>query len=233
MSSPSQSQWLHSFFISPFLSFELFLRRLTIYSSRLFSTYSQMLSLIYVYCVLQLVGIVWAFMTNLALALGLKLAEEVGRGALEFTESTWRKREILATVYVVYATFRVVFKFMQKSVYCITQSMNDFPRARSKIVRMGGRSPGKGERLFVLLLGTFLPHLVVSLSLVFTQHLDCRTDGRSHLMRDTLCHDLPFQYISKSYVLPRKILSLTLLLSLIQYSIVLLNQFPSWSKAFR
>ena len=224
-------------FLHPFYSFEFFLRKLTLLFDKTYTQYSVFFSLIYMYCVLQLVGIVWAFMTNLAVALGLRVATEISTSAIELNESNesdskWRKREICSTVYVVYATFRVVFKFMQKSVNTITQSLNDFPHARTKIVQIGNSK--KGANLFVVLLGTFLPNLVISISLIVTRNLDCDViDNDEKTLRDRICFDLPFQYISKSFHLPRKILTMTLILSLIQYSIVLLNQFPNWSKAFR
>jgi len=225
-------------FLHPFYSFEFFLRQLTLLFDRTYNKYGTFFSLIYCYCVLQLVGIVWAFMTNLAVALGLRVATEISTSAIEFAEtsstgesSSWRKREICATVYVVYATFRCCFKFMQKSVSTITQSVNDFPHARTKIIKLGNSSAG--SNLFIILLGTFLPNLVISISLIFTKHLDCSVEPQeTKTLRDRICFDLPFQYISKSYDLPRKILTITLILSLIQYAIVLLNQFPSWSKAF-
>ena len=113
---------------------------------------------------LQVVGLLWAFVTNAAVSLGLMVAKEISSTATDFFEtslsdssSNLRKREILATFYVVYSTFRVVMKFLNGCVTTVWQSLNDFPKARRQVHAFAGT---KATPIFV---ATFLPIVLMSL----------------------------------------------------------------------
>ena len=98
---------------------------------------ASILSMLYLYIILQLVGLLWAFVTNAAVSLGLMVAKEIGSGNLSVL--VWiRKREMVATFYVIYSTFRVVMQFLNCCVSTVWQSLNDFPKARRQITGTQG-----------------------------------------------------------------------------------------------
>jgi len=65
----------------PFAIAEQCFRLCTSFFSLIDSYQASLLSMLYLYIILQLVGLLWAFVTNAALSLGLMVAKEVGKNA--------------------------------------------------------------------------------------------------------------------------------------------------------
>eukprot|EP00520_Triparma_pacifica_P000869 CAMPEP_0118648814 /NCGR_PEP_ID=MMETSP0785-20121206/9366_1 /TAXON_ID=91992 /ORGANISM="Bolidomonas pacifica, Strain CCMP 1866" /LENGTH=978 /DNA_ID=CAMNT_0006541051 /DNA_START=204 /DNA_END=3136 /DNA_ORIENTATION=+ len=196
--------------------------------------------MVYLYIILQLVGLLWAFVTNAAVSLGLMVAKEIGSGNL--SALVWiRKREMVATFYVIYSTFRVVMQFVNCCVSTVWQSLNDFPKARRQITGFAA------EKATLILVATFTPIVLISIGLIVVGAV-CDEEGlgaklfltniglESEMSYDSLdyfCNDSPFKYITFGYHLPRRILTLVVVLSGIQLVIVILNQFPDWAIQMR
>mmetsp|Transcript_9797 Transcript_9797/g.19895 ORF Transcript_9797/g.19895 Transcript_9797/m.19895 type:complete len:630 (-) Transcript_9797:55-1944(-) len=201
---------------------------------------ASILSMVYLYIILQLVGLLWAFVTNAAVSLGLMVAKEIGSGNL--SALVWiRKREMVATFYVIYSTFRVVMQFVNCCVSTVWQSLNDFPKARRQITGFAA------EKATLILVATFTPIVLISIGLIVVGAV-CDEEGlgaklfltniglESEMSYDSLdyfCNDSPFKYITFGYHLPRRILTLVVVLSGIQLVIVILNQFPDWAIQMR
>ena len=222
--------------VGPFAMCERLLRLLSKFFGLIDSYQATLLSLLYMYIMLQVVGLLWAFVTNAAVSLGLMMAREISNTATDFfvddlEGSTMRKREILATFYVIYSTFRVVMRFLNGCVTTVWQSLNDFPKARRQIHAFAG------AKVTLIFIATFVPIVVMSLSLIITGSVCGRSADDGKVPNQSLisaaeklgslvnvgpepvissltyfCSESPFSYITIGFFLPRRILTLMVLL---------------------
>ncbi len=201
-------------------------------------TASTALSLLYMYTILQLVGLLWAFVTNALLSLGLMAAREISTFGAAL--GAMKKREIVATFYVIYSTLRVVLRFLSASSIVVWQSLNDFPKPRRAMQR---HIKGK-ERMIIV--AVTMPVLVLSLLLIATgsacEHDNMVSAKLSHFISTLppaqestgetvakyFCADSPFSYITPGYSLPRRILTLILVFCILQCALTVANLWPSW-----
>ena len=230
----------------PLAIFEYTLRLGISFLSLIDSYQASILSMLYLYIILQLVGLLWAFVTNAAVSLGLMVAKEVGSADLSELSNV-RKREMLATFYVFYSTFRVVMQFLNSCVSTVWQSLNDFPRARRQI------SGFAAKKATLILVATYTPIIMISAALIIVGAVCDKDDAGAKFSGakinlqavpglsassidsslDYFCEDSPFKYIAFGYHLPRRILTFVVVLSGLQFIIVILNQFPDWATTMR
>jgi hypothetical protein len=233
----------------PFSLAEEALRLAFVFFSYIGRYQTRVLSLIYVYIVLQVVGLVWAIVANATVSLGLIVAKEFGpnAGVSNFFSDIGRA-EILATFYVVYSTFRVVLRFLNACIETVWDSVNDFPNCRTAIQLFSA------DRSFLILFATFFPVALLAVSIIVTGWV-CHTSGVYVHVQDVVntmtswlpeqnqrvinsqlqyfCVDSPFAFIAEGSFLPRRILSLSIMLYIYQFCAVILSQFPDWREIIR
>ncbi|GMH63592.1 hypothetical protein TL16_g03756 [Triparma laevis f. inornata] len=143
-------------------------------------------------------------------------------------------------------------KFLNGCVTTVWQSLNDFPKARRQIHAFAG------DKVTLIFIATFVPIVLMSLSLIITgsvcgSHADDGKIPNQNLISAAskfgnlinvgpeplissltyFCSESPFSYITLGFFLPRRILTLMVLLCTGQLSIVIMNQFPHWAQSLR
>ena len=87
--------------------------------------------LAFLYIFLQLVGVIWAFLLDASCSAILTLV----RMLMPSEQAPPSLSTLVATFYLYYASFRLIAKFGQNATLIGWQSLEDFPQARSVLVR--------------------------------------------------------------------------------------------------
>jgi len=180
----------------------------------------RLVSLIFMYLMLQVLGLLWAFLLNAGCILMLDLA------TIAMDWDSWHQLALmsgLSTFYVTYCIFRVSIQFGNDIGLIAWQSLDDFPRAQHVVARAADRWP-------MLLILLFLPQSIAAFLLVVTPPVCEGEWGVSNAAGKVVCHFTPLKFLTQEFERPRSILTQMVFLGLVQFAQVLLHQFPSWSR---
>eukprot|EP00953_Heterococcus_sp_UTEX-ZZ885_P016310 9171-Heterococcus_DN1.PRE.5 len=204
--------------------------------SQLLPSIHRVIGLGFMYMMLQVLALLWAFLLNAASSVALDISGLAARHALDFTLDVSLVRAF-ATFYVVYGTFRVFARFGGAVGLIAWESLDDFPHACRVATDAAETWP-----YFISV--AFLPQFCLATLLLITPTL-CDGYGKAAggqsankpftfvqdtgtEMRQFICTRTPLLYLGEGYPKARHTLKLVLVVGLLQYFQVLLHRYPNW-----
>ncbi|CAM9791431.1 unnamed protein product, partial [Phaeothamnion confervicola] len=120
--------------VKPLYAFEAGMRAFLVGAPRLlakhFPSFPRVTSLVFMYMMLQVLALLWAFLLNAASSVTLDVSSLAARHALDFSFHFTDIAGAFASFLSTYYTFRVLSRFGRAVGVIAWESLDDFPDAR-------------------------------------------------------------------------------------------------------